>query len=241
MTGAALVIQDLVAGYEPGLPIVRGATLHVRRGEILALLGPNGAGKSTLLRAVAGLVRIESGRVLLDGDDVTGRAVHRLVRAGVGFVPQTDNVFTRMSVEDHLHLAAAALPRAERRRAGRRHVRAVPRSRPRPAVSSRGGSRAASGRCWRWSARAPPRHRACSCSTSRRRGWRRDWWRWSSARLRDARALGVTLVLVEQNMRAALAIADRGCVMVEGRPRLVASAAELAGSSEVARLFLGAR
>ena len=61
------------------------------------------------------------------------------------------------------------------------------------------------------------------------------------ARLRDARALGVTLVLVEQNMRAALAIADRGCVMVEGRPRLVASAAELAGSSEVARLFLGTR
>jgi len=114
MTGAALVIQDLVAGYEPGLPIVRGATLHVRRGEILALLGPNGAGKSTLLRAVAGLVRIESGQVLLDGDDVTGRTVHRLVRAGVGFVPQTDNVFTRMSVEDHLHLAAAALPRAER-------------------------------------------------------------------------------------------------------------------------------
>jgi branched-chain amino acid transport system ATP-binding protein len=111
---AALAIRDLVAGYERGLPIVQGATLEVRRGEILALLGPNGAGKSTLLRAVAGLVPVESGCVLLDGEDVTGRPVHRLVQAGVGLVPQTDNVFTRMSVQDHLLLAGGALPRASR-------------------------------------------------------------------------------------------------------------------------------
>jgi branched-chain amino acid transport system ATP-binding protein len=239
MTGAALVIQDLVAGYEPGLPIVRGATLDVRRGEILALLGPNGAGKSTLLRAVAGLVRIESGRVLLDGDDVTGLTVHRLVRAGVGFVPQTDNVFTRMSVEDHLHLAAAALPRRERPA----RVAAMYELFPDLAAARRlvAGRLSGGQRQMLALVRAllpAPRVLLLDEPTA---GLAPRLVEMVLARLRDARALGVTLVLVEQNMRAALAIADRGCVMVEGRPRLVASAAELAGSSEVARLFLGAR
>ena len=239
MTGAALVIQDLVAGYEPGLPIVRGATLDVRRGEILALLGPNGAGKSTLLRAVAGLVRIESGQVLLDGDDVTGRTIHRLVRAGVGFVPQTDNVFTRMSVEDHLYLAAATLKRAER--AAR--VAAMYELFPDLAAARRLAAGRLSGGQRQMLAlvRAllpAPRVLLLDEPTA---GLAPRLVEMVLARLRDARALGVTLVLVEQNMRAALAIADRGCVMVEGRPRLVASAAELAGSSEVAGLFLGTR
>ena len=114
---AALDVSDLVAGYDPGVPIVNGASLSVAAGEIVAVLGPNGAGKSTLIKAIAGLTPIQSGAVRLDGADITRLAAHRFVRHGLAFVPQTENVFARMSVEDNLRLSAgvvAAASRAER-------------------------------------------------------------------------------------------------------------------------------
>jgi branched-chain amino acid transport system ATP-binding protein len=239
MSGATLAVQDLVAGYEPGLPIVRGATLEARAGEIFALLGPNGSGKSTLVRAIVGLVTVESGRVLLGGEDITGRPAHRLARAGVGYVPQTDNVFTRLTVDEHLALAASSLPRPARRAriaalydlfpdlAGWRRL---------PAGRLSGGQRQmlALGRALVPAPRVllldEPSAGLAPVLVDAVLG-----------RLRDARALGVTIVLVEQNTRAALAIADRGCVLVEGQPRLLGVASELAGNAEVARLYLGAR
>jgi branched-chain amino acid transport system ATP-binding protein len=239
MSGAALAVQDLVAGYEPGLPIVRGATLEAGAGEIFALLGPNGSGKSTLVRAIVGLVAVESGRVLLGGEDITGWPAHRLARAGVGYVPQTDNVFTRLTVDEHLALAAASLSRPARRAriaalydlfpdlAGWRRL---------PAGRLSGGQRQmlALGRALVPAPRVllldEPSAGLAPVLVDAVLG-----------RLRDARALGVTIVLVEQNTRAALAVADRGCVLVEGRPRLLAAASELAGNAEVARLYLGAR
>ena len=239
MSGATLVVQDLVAGYEPGLPIVRGATLEARAGEIFALLGPNGSGKSTLVRAIVGLVAVESGRVLLGDADITGRPAHRLARAGVGYVPQTDNVFTRLTVDEHLALAAASLARPARRAriaalydlfpdlAGWRRL---------PAGRLSGGQRQmlALGRA------LVPAPRVLLLDEPSA-GLAPVLVEAVLDRLRHARALGVTVVLVEQNTRAALAVADRGCVLVEGRPRLLGSASELAGNAEVARLYLGAR
>ena len=107
MSDAALVIEGLEAGYEPGLPIVRNASLTVQRGEIVAILGPNGAGKSTLVKAVVGLVPISQGRVLLHGRDITRTPAHRMVFEGLAFVPQTENVFVNLSVAENLELAAA--------------------------------------------------------------------------------------------------------------------------------------
>ena len=148
-----LVVENVFAGYEPGVPIVRGASIDVSRGEIVAILGPNGAGKSTLIKAIAGLVPKFSGRVVLDGEDITHRKPHEMVRSGLAFVPQTENVFASMTVEENLQIAAAILPKAERR--SRMDAVRELLSRPRPATATRlpAGSPAGSGRCWRSPAR----------------------------------------------------------------------------------------
>ena len=239
MSDAVLEVEDLMAGYEPGLPVVRGATLQARAGEIFALLGPNGSGKSTLLRSVVGLVPVESGRVRLGGEDITGRPAHRLARAGLGYVPQTENVFTRLGVEEHLALAAAALPRAAR--AGR--MAAMYDLFPDLAAARRllAGRLSGGQRQMLALARALVPGPRVLLLDEPSAGLAPALVESVLGRLRDARALGVTIVLVEQNTRAALAVADRGCVLVEGRPRLLGTAAELAGNAEVARLYLGAR
>ena len=116
MTTPALEVVALEAAYERGLPIVRGASLAVQPGEIVAILGPNGAGKSTLVKAVAGLVPITAGRVLLHGADITRVPAHRLVFEGLAFVPQTENVFANLSIAENLELAAAILKANRRER-----------------------------------------------------------------------------------------------------------------------------
>src|SRR5690348_16787151 len=89
---AALATHRLVAGYGD-VPVIHGVDLAVREGQLVAVVGPNGAGKSTLLKAILGLARVMGGRVLADGRDITGRPLDQLVRLGVGYVPQVDDVF----------------------------------------------------------------------------------------------------------------------------------------------------
>jgi branched-chain amino acid transport system ATP-binding protein len=238
-TTPALRVIDLVAGYEPGVPIVRGVSLEAASGEIVALLGPNGAGKSTLVRAVAGLVRVESGRVLLDGEDVTGRATHTLARAGLGYVPQTENVFTKLTVEEHLALAASVA-----RPAGRRaRIDAMYDLFPDLAAWRRLRAGALSGgqRQMLALARALVPGPRVLLLDEPSAGLAPVLVDAVLGRLRDARRTGVTILLVEQNTRAALAVADRGCVLADGRARLVGDAATLAADADVARLYLGAR
>ena len=101
-----LVVENLVAGYVRGLPVVHGVSIEVDRREIVTLIGPNGAGKSTLLKAIAGLIASEGGRVSLDGRDVTALPAHEVVSSGIGFVPQTGNVFTTLTVHENLTVGA---------------------------------------------------------------------------------------------------------------------------------------
>ncbi|GIU88823.1 MAG: hypothetical protein KatS3mg009_3338 [Acidimicrobiia bacterium] len=148
---ALLVAESVVAGYLPGIDILDGCDLVVEEGELVGIIGPNGAGKSTLLKAVFGLVPIRSGRVLLRGEDITGRRAHELVERGVGYVPQVRNVFATLTVEDNLRMGSYLRPKQFRARRTRSS---------RSCRGSRSGGtnaparcRAVNGRCSRWRGR----------------------------------------------------------------------------------------
>src|SRR3989449_5815188 len=99
----ALSVQGLTAGYG-GPPIIDQVSLTARRGAITAIVGPNGAGKSTLLKAVAGLIRPTAGRVFVEGKEVTGQPTETLVRRGIAYVPQVENIFPDLTVRENLDM-----------------------------------------------------------------------------------------------------------------------------------------
>ena len=233
----ALEVQDLVAGYEPGLPIVRGASLAARPGEVVAVLGPNGSGKSTLVKAIVGLLPVTAGTVRLFGRDITGRPAHQLVREGLAFVPQGENVFARLSVRENLELAAAVLPRPRRRARIEAQYALFPdlaRLRALAAGRLSGGQRQmlAVARALVVEPRVLILDEPSAGLAPRLVAAILDM-------LRSVRALGVTIVLVEQNVRAAVALADRATVLVEGRDRLTRSAAGFVDDAAVASLYFG--
>jgi branched-chain amino acid transport system ATP-binding protein len=232
----ALSIQALEAGYEPGLPIVRGASLEVAAGEIVAILGPNGAGKSTLVKAVAGLVPVSAGRVLLGDEDITGAPAHGLVHRGLAYVPQTENVFARLTVAENLELAAALMKASRESRLAPIYAMFpdLDRQRRLPAGRLSGGQRQMLA-----VARALIARPMVLMLDEPSAGLSPRLVAEVFAKLAEVRASGVTLVLVEQNVKAALALADRAAVLVEGRERLVAPAAELRHDARIADLYLG--
>ncbi len=233
---AALEVRGLEAGYDPGLPIVRGASLRVEAGEILAILGPNGAGKSTFVKAVAGLVPVTAGEVLLQGRDITRVPAHRMVFEGLAFVPQTENVFANLSIAENLELAASILGLP--RRAALEPVYAMfpDLERQRGLLASRlsGGQRQmlAVGRALIARPRVLVLDEPSAGLSPKLVGQVLE-------QLRRVRDSGVTVVLVEQNVKAALAVADRAAVLVEGRERIVAPTAELRADARLAELYLG--
>jgi branched-chain amino acid transport system ATP-binding protein len=233
---AALCIERLEAGYEPGLPIVRGASLEVRRGEILAVLGPNGAGKSTLVKAVAGLVAVWGGRALFEGRDITRVPAHRLVHEGLAFVPQTENVFANLSVAENLELAAALVRADRRERLGPVYAMFPDLERQRLLQAGRlsGGQRQMLAVARALIAR--PRVLMLDEPSA---GLSPKLVAQVFDKLREVRAAGVTIVLVEQNVKAALGLADRAAVLVEGVERLVAPVSDLLGDARIAELYLG--
>jgi branched-chain amino acid transport system ATP-binding protein len=218
---------------------VRGATLVVQPGEIVAILGPNGAGKSTLVKAVAGLVPVTAGRVLLHGQDITRVLAHRMVFEGLAFVPQTENVFANLTIAENLELAAAIL-KADRHE---RHSRLAPvytmfpdLERQRTLLAGRlsGGQRQMLA-----VARALIAQPRVLMLDEPSAGLSPKLVGQVLEQLQRVRDHGVTVVLVEQNVKAALAVADRAAVLVEGRERIVGTAAELRGDARIAELYLG--
>ena len=236
---AVLETRDLVAGYEPDLPIVRGASIRVARGEIVLLLGPNGAGKSTLVKAIAGLVPVAAGEILADGASIVGVPTHRLIRRGLAFVPQTDNVFTGLSVRENLVLAAGLLAAAER---GQRVQDMLTLFPDLARLASQAAGRLSGGQRQMLAiARALVVGPQLLMLDEPSAGLSPLLVGTVMAKLAEIRGQGVTILMVEQNARAALPVADRAYVLVEGRVAHEGPAAGLFDDPAVAALYLGGR
>jgi branched-chain amino acid transport system ATP-binding protein len=234
---AILAVDGLVAGYEPGVPILRGASIAVNAGEIVVILGPNGAGKSTLVKAIAGLVPISAGRVALAGQDITGVPAHEIVQRGLAFVPQTENVFAAMTIEENLQLSGHVLVKAARARQIDAMYGLFPdlaRQRRLAAGRLSGGQRQmlAIARALMIEPRLLMLDEPSAGLSPKLVGA-------VFGKLADIRRSGVTILLVEQNARAALAIGDRAYVLAEGQNRHEGTAAALGSDPVVARLYLG--
>ncbi len=237
MSEPILAVSALVSGYDPGVPIVRGASMTVAPGEIVVILGPNGAGKSTFIKSIAGLVPKVSGSVRLEGREIASVPAHRLVHEGLAFVPQTENVFGLMSVEDNLLLAAGILPKAAR--AGRlqdmfdtfpdlAHQRKLPAGR----LSGDQRQMVAVARALMVSPRVIMLDEPSA-------GLSPKLVEQVFVNLAAVRRAGVTVVLVEQNAKAALAIADRAYILAEGRNAHEGGAKDLWNDPAIAALYLG--
>lgn len=231
-----LAVTDLVAGYVPDVPILRGASLRVDDGEIVAVLGPNGAGKSTLVKAVAGLVPARSGDILVRGESIRGLATHKLVGTGVAYVPQVGNVFTRLSVEENLELGGLGAPAKMRQRIAEMYALFPDLARFRRLAAGRlsGGQRQMVA-----VARALMAEPHLLMLDEPSAGLSPKMVELVFQKLLEIRSNAVSILLVEQNAKAALAICDRGYVLAEGRERFEGSGQDLLASPEVGALYLG--
>jgi branched-chain amino acid transport system ATP-binding protein len=238
VTAPALSTQALVAGYERDLPIVRGIDLAINAGELVVVLGPNGAGKSTLVKAIAGLVSIHSGTVRLGDRDVTAVPAHEKVRQGLAFVPQTENIFTTLSIHENLLVAANILPKDARGRRIADLYRMFPDLAARPSLKA--GQLSGGQRQMLAVARALVVAPSVLILDEPSAGLSPKVATEVFRTLKAINQTGVTILLVEQNVKAALAIAHRGVILVDGKLRHEGPAATLAGDPIVAELYLGA-
>jgi branched-chain amino acid transport system ATP-binding protein len=231
-----LEVAGLEAGYDDAL-ILRGVDLAADAEEIVAIVGPNGAGKSTLLKAVYGLLPPRGGTVRFAGDEVTGVRADRLTRRGMNLVPQVENVFPSLTVAENLHVGALVLPKAERQAETAQVLELFPllaERRRQRAGSLSGGQRKLVALARALVAR--PRLLLLDEPSAGLSPIAVDL---VFEKLVEIRALGIAIVMVEQNARRALALADRGYVLDTGRNAYAGTGRALLDDPRVVELYLG--
>ena len=234
--GPLLVARDLVAGYVPGVDILNGCDLELFKCELVGIIGPNGAGKSTLLKAMFGLVPVRSGAVELRGDVITDAKAHRLVALGVGYVPQNNNVFPSLSVQENLEMGVYQRPRDF----GPRFDEVcdlfplLGQRRKQRAGSLSGGERqmVAMGRALMM---RPTVLLLDEPSAGLSPAYQDEVF----IRCRQINDTGVSIVMVEQNARRCLQICHRGFVLDQGANAYTGSGDELLKDPKVIELYLG--
>jgi branched-chain amino acid transport system ATP-binding protein len=234
-----LATRALVAGYERDLPIVRGVDFSVAKGEFVVVLGPNGAGKSTLVKAMAGLVPVHSGTVQLETSDITLMPSHERIRHGLAFVPQTENIFATLSIHENLQVAASILPKVERKERMAELYSMFPDLALHP--GRRAGQLSGGQRQMLAIARALVVKPSVLILDEPSAGLSPKIVSDVFGRLKSIGNLGVTIILVEQNVRAALALAHRAVILVEGLVAHEGVAATLIDDPIIAQLYLGVR
>lgn len=228
--------QDLVAGYIPEVNILNGCDLEVRAGEFVGIIGPNGAGKSTLLKAILGMCKIRSGTITLNGQDITGRKAHELVPLGVGYVPQTKNVFPSLTVKENLEMGCFLKPSVFKDRfayVAEMFPKLADRAAQRAGALS-GGERqmVAMGRALM----LEPKVLLLDEPSAGLSPALQDE---VFVQCRTINAAGVAILMVEQNARRCLQVVNRGYVLDQGRNAYTGTGRELLGDPNVIELYLG--
>jgi len=226
----------LVAGYLPGVDILSGCDFYLDEAEIVGIIGPNGAGKSTLLKALFGLIPVRSGSVTLRGEDITSAPAHVLVTKGVGYVPQNQNVFSSLTIEENLEIGShlrrskfaerfAVVAELFPLLAARRRVKAG---------SLSGGERqmVAIGR-------ALMMEPSVLLLDEPSAGLSPMFSDEVFIRCKQINATGVSVVMVEQNARRCLQICDRGYVLDQGTNAYTGTGRDLMNDPKVIELYLG--
>jgi branched-chain amino acid transport system ATP-binding protein len=233
---ALLEAAGVIAGYARDLPIVQGVDFFIGAGEILVVLGPNGAGKSTLAKAVAGVVPVFAGSVRLDDSDIANLPAHRITASGVGFVPQNGNVFTTLSVEDNLRVGGYLVKGdlGPRLRAAYERFPDLARHARAPGHALSGGQRQMLA-----IARALMTAPRLLLLDEPSAGLSPLMVKEVFDHVRRIADAGIGILMVEQNVRAGLRIADRGLILVNGRVAHEGRADELRNDPAVAQLYLG--
>jgi len=234
--GPFLVGEEMTGGYGKGPDILHGCTIAVEKGEIAVIVGPNGAGKSTAMKAIFGMLEVRSGRVLLDGEDITALSPQDRVRKGMGFVPQVRNIFPSMTVEENLEMGAFI--REDNIRETMEQVYTLfpilRDKRNQAAGELSGGQRqqVAVGRALM----TKPKLLMLDEPTA---GVSPIVMDELFDRIIEVARTGIPILMVEQNARQALEIADHGYVLVQGRNAHTGTGKELLADPEVRQSFLG--
>jgi branched-chain amino acid transport system ATP-binding protein len=237
MADTILALSDVVAGYGK-MTVLNGVSAAIRRGAITTVIGPNGAGKSTLFKAVFGLLGVRSGRVTFDGRDTTSLAPRRMLDAGVCYVPQGRNLFAELSVRHNLELGGVAL--ADRSQLTPRMdaiMRRFPmlKEKADAQASTLSGGQQKLLEVTRGLLLEPKLMLIDEPSIGLSPLLVNEVF----SILKDLRAGGMTILLIEQNARQALAISDYGLVLEQGQTRIEDTAANILADPRIAQLFLG--
>jgi len=235
--GTPVVLVDEVhAGYLPGVNILNGATLTAWDGELIGIIGPNGAGKSTLLKAIFGQVKVRQGDISLNGEKITGLRANKLVAKGVGFVPQNNNVFPSLTIAENLQMGLFQRPKLYTERLdfvtgiftelGKR-------------LNQRAGSLSGGERQMVAMSRALMMDPAVILLDEPSAGLSPARQDDAFLRVSEINKAGVTTIMVEQNARRCLQICDRGYVLDQGKDAYTGTGRELLNDPKVIGLYLG--
>jgi branched-chain amino acid transport system ATP-binding protein len=234
--GPVVEISDLVAGYLPGVNILEGCNLTAAKGELIGIIGPNGAGKSTLLKAMFGQVNVRGGSMKLMGEDITGLKANELVARGVGMVPQNNNVFPSLTIEENLEMGVYQDP--SKLDEGMTTVTEL-FSELKPRMKQRAGSLSGGERQMVAMGRALMMNPSVLLLDEPSAGLSPVRQDEAFIRVSEINKAGVTTVMVEQNARRCLQICDRAYVLDQGKDAYTGTGRELLNDPRVIELYLG--
>ena len=231
-----LVVDELVAGYIPEVNILNGCNIEVRKGEFVGVIGPNGAGKSTVLKAILGQCGVRSGQVRFLDNDITGMKAHELVEQGVGYVPQTQNVFQSLTVSENLEMGCFIKPSVFEERFD--YVTSLfPKLRER--AHQRAGSLSGGERQMVAMGRALMMEPKLLLLDEPSAGLSPALQDEVFIQCKRINAEGIAILMVEQNARRCLQVTDRGYVLDQGKNAYTGTGRQLLEDPNVIKLYLG--